>query len=115
MKCEYCGSPAWYRCARTGVLLCPRHARLEVVAPRPQARSTDIDVRPAGAENYRRLKELALHFWGETEVKCFERTYEVTELAAFVRDELVGFLSYVVEEQTLNVVMLSVGLGLVAK
>jgi ribosomal protein S18 acetylase RimI-like enzyme len=111
MRCLFCERGAWYRCARTGVLLCPEHARLEVVALRGGGKGGRFDVRAAVAEDYPHLEELALHFWGETEMECFERTYDVLKLPAFAAyddDELVGFLSYAVEEDALNIVVLNV-------
>jgi GNAT superfamily N-acetyltransferase len=111
MRCLFCERGAWYRCARTGVLLCAEHARLEVVAPRGRGAATRIDVRAAAEEDYPRLEELALHFWGETDMECYERTYDVLELPAFVacdNDQMVGFLSYAVEEDALNIVVLNV-------
>lgn len=111
MKCSFCERDAWYRCARTGVLLCPQHAGLEVVALRVQTWGTSCDVRAAIPKDYSRLKELALHFWGETEVECFDKVYEVQKLPAFVvsiDDELCGFLSYAVEGDALNIVILNV-------
>jgi ribosomal protein S18 acetylase RimI-like enzyme len=120
MRCYFCERGAWYRCARTAVLLCPEHARLEVVASRGKSWALPLDVRPATPGDYPRLKELALHFWGETEVECFDRVYDVLKLPSFLvcsDDELVGFLSYAVEGDALNVAMLNVlpqhqGLGL---
>lgn len=111
MRCLFCERGAWYRCARTGVLLCPEHARLEVVAPRGGGGARHFDVRAAVAGDYPRLEEMALHFWGETDMECFERTYDVLKLPAFVAyddDVLVGFLSYAVEEDALNIVVLNV-------
>jgi len=111
MRCQFCERPAWYRCARTGVFVCPQHAKLEVVAPREEARAWSFDVRPATAGDHPHLRELALDFWGETEMECFESSYEVTDLpgfAAFVEDQLVGFLSYAVEGDALKIVMLNV-------
>jgi ribosomal protein S18 acetylase RimI-like enzyme len=111
MRCLFCEREAWYRCARTGVLLCPRHARLEIVATRGESEVKPFDVRAATLAEYPRLKELALHFWRETEVESFGRVYDVLTLPAllgYVDDELVGFLSYAVEEGALNIVMLNV-------
>ena len=43
------------------------------------------------------MQELALRFWGETEVECFDREYDVLKLPAFVglkNDDVAGFVSY---------------------
>lgn len=115
MRCELCKRPAWYRCGRTGVPICPVHASLEVVASWPDdGRSGSFDVRAATLEEYPCLKRMAVGFWGETEMECFEGVYgvyDVTQLPAFAglaEEQLVGFLSYAIEEDALNIVMLNV-------
>jgi ribosomal protein S18 acetylase RimI-like enzyme len=68
-------------------------------------------VRDARPEDHERLEEIALHFWGETEVECFDRMYDILGLPALVAeidDEVVGFLSYAEEDERLNLVMLNV-------
>jgi len=50
-------------------------------------------------------------YWGETEVECFDRTYDVLALPAFLAfcgDEVAGMLSYALEEDRINIVMLNV-------
>jgi ribosomal protein S18 acetylase RimI-like enzyme len=111
MRCAFCGEPAWYRCARTGAPICPHHARLEVVAAQDRGPTGALEVRAAQPKDRERMEEIALHFWGETEVECFERVYEVLELPALVAEvdgEVVGFLSYAAEGERLNLVMLNV-------
>jgi ribosomal protein S18 acetylase RimI-like enzyme len=111
MRCALCGEPAWYRCAQTGVLVCPRHARMEVVSAKEGEQRKPFVVRDAGPQDRDRLKELALHFWGETEVECFDGLYDVLQLPTFVAEvegELAGFLSYAVEGERMNLVMLNV-------
>jgi len=119
MRCAFCSEKAYYRCARSGALLCPQHARLEVVAPRrvqPEGltmnrKKEKIAVRPAEAHDYLRIEELAYHFWGEREVECFEARYDVSQLPALVamsEGEVVGFLSYALEKETLVLVMLNI-------
>lgn len=41
-------------------------------------------IRAATARDLPRLEELALYFWDETEVDCFDRTYDVLQLPAYV-------------------------------
>lgn len=112
MRCELCKRPAWYRCGRTGVPICSVHASLEVVASRAnEGRSGSFEVRAATLEEYPCLKQMAVDFWGETEMECFEGVFDVTQLPAFAglaEDHLVGFLSYAIEEDALNIVMLNV-------
>ncbi len=111
MRCKFCERPAWYRCARTGLSLCPVHARLQVVVSAPVRAPVTFEVRTAEAEEYPRLKEMAVDFWGETEMECFERKYETSalpSLGAYVEDELVGFVSYAVEGDALDIVVLNI-------
>ena len=111
MRCAFCGEPAWYRCARTAAPVCPRHARLEVVAVEDKGSREALEVRAAEPENRGRMEEIALHFWGETEVECFSRVHDMLELPALVAEldgEVVGFLSYAAEGDRLNLVMLNV-------
>jgi ribosomal protein S18 acetylase RimI-like enzyme len=54
---------------------------------------------------------LADYFWGELEVECFDRSYQVGALPAYVacdEDEIVGVASYAREEEATNLVMLNV-------
>ncbi len=111
MKCQECGEPAWHRCPRTGAFVCLQHARLEVVASHARPEPEDIDVRSAVQQEYARLEELALYFWGETSVECFDREYDVLELPAFAGlcgGEVAGFLSYAVEGERMTLVLLHV-------
>ena len=111
MRCAFCNEPAWYRCTLTGAFVCPRHARVQVVAWNAKREPEPSSVRAAGEQDYARLQELALHFWGETGVECFDREYDVLKLPAFVglkNDDVVGFVSYAVEGDRMNLVMLNV-------
>jgi ribosomal protein S18 acetylase RimI-like enzyme len=111
MRCAFCESWAWYRCAETGRLVCPRHARFQVVAQQTGGEPSECRACPAAAEHYPRLADLALRFWGETSVESFGRAYDVLHLPAFVNleaEEVVGFLSYAVEDGCMNLVMLNV-------
>jgi ribosomal protein S18 acetylase RimI-like enzyme len=111
MRCALCGEPAWYRCARTGVSICARHAQVEVVAAMEGEWRQQVPVREAEPKDRERLEELALHFWGETEVECFDSVYDVLQLPALVAEmgsEVAGFLSYAVEHERVNLVMLNV-------
>jgi ribosomal protein S18 acetylase RimI-like enzyme len=111
MRCKFCDRPAWYRCARSGVSLCPVHARLAVVASPPGRKAPAFEVRASIEEDYPRLKEMTLDFWGETQMECFDGEYDVSHLPAFIAsagDRTAGFLSYAVEEDALNIVVLNV-------
>ena len=117
MKCAICGKKAQYRCARIGKYVCPEHARFEVVARRERGREESLLIRAATARDLPRIEELALYFGDETEVDCFDRTYDMLQLPAYVAcadneksllGEAVGLLSYAIEGEELVIVMLNV-------
>jgi ribosomal protein S18 acetylase RimI-like enzyme len=109
--CTYCDAPALYRDRESGTYLCLAHARLEVTCPRDDAPGPPLAVRPATPADRPRIAELAHFFWGEVEVECFDRIYQVDELPAFVAcdgDQIAGVASYAHEGGTVNLVMLNV-------
>ena len=111
MRCAFCENWAWHRCADTGKLVCPHHARFEVVAVTTGGEAVEWLVCPATEGHYPRLEELALRFWGETKVDNFGRAYDVLKLPAFVAqagEEVAGFHSHSVEDDRMNLVMLNV-------
>lgn len=111
MRCAFCKNWAWYRCANTGKLVCPRHVRLQVVAVTAGGEPVEWQVCPATEGDYPRLEELALRLWGETQVENFGRAYDVLNLPAFVAlagEGVAGFLSYSVDDDRMNLVMLNV-------
>jgi ribosomal protein S18 acetylase RimI-like enzyme len=110
-SCAYCDANAIYRDRGSGVCLCPVHARLEVTGPRGGAPRPPLTIRPATPADRPRIAELAETFWGEVEVECFDRSYQVDALPATVAcdgDEIVGVLSYACEGDAVNLVTLSV-------
>jgi ribosomal protein S18 acetylase RimI-like enzyme len=111
MRCHYDDQIAVYRCARTGEYLCLDHARLDVVSVSTRVRLPPLPVRAAQPEDYDAIKQMALMYWGETEVTCFDQTYDVLKLPAllaFSEDKLAGMLSYALEGDRLVIVMLNV-------
>lgn len=111
MRCHYDERTAPYRCARTGEYVCLEHARLDVVSVSTRVRPPPLPVRSAEPGDYGAIREMALMYWCETEVECFERTYDVTALPAWLAHsdgELAGMLSYAIEADALTVVMLNV-------
>ena len=111
--CAYCGANALYHDRNSNNCLCLAHARLEVTGPRGQAPRPPLTIRPAASGDRPRIVELAEYFWGEVEVECFDRSYRVDALPAYVAcdgDEIVGLASYAREEggDTVNLVMLNV-------
>lgn len=111
MKCHYDDQIAIYRCARTGEYVCLEHARMDVVSISTRVQLPPLPVRSAQQEDYDAIKEMALMYWGETEVVCFDRTYDVLVLPAWIAhddDKIAGMLSYALEEDRLVIVMLNV-------
>jgi ribosomal protein S18 acetylase RimI-like enzyme len=110
-SCAYCDAIALYRDRESGDYLCLEHARLEVVGPRGDVPRSPLTIRPAAPADHPRIAELADIFWGEVEVECFGRSYEVDTLPAYVAcdgGEIVGATSYAREGDAVNLVMLNV-------
>lgn len=111
ISCTYCNDNAFYRDRKSGVNLCLAHARLEVTGPRGNAPRPPLTIRPAAPADRQRIAELARYFWDETEVECFDRSYQVDALPAHVAcdgEEVVGLASYACEEDKNVLVMLNV-------
>jgi len=111
IKCHFGDGTAAFRCARTGEYLCAGHARLDIVSVSTRATTSALPVRAAQAVDYATIKEMALAYWGETEVLCFDRTYDVLALPALLATddgEVAGALSYSLEGDRLNIVLLNV-------
>ena len=113
MRCHYGDRVASYRCARTGEYLCMEHACLDVVSATTWEKLPPLPVRRAEPRDYAAIREMAMMYWDETEVECFDRTYDVLNLPAFVAvsdSEVAGLLSYALdhEQDWLNIVMLNV-------
>jgi ribosomal protein S18 acetylase RimI-like enzyme len=111
--CAFCGANAQYHDRATGEYVCPAHARLAVAAAGQPEAGPPPSIRRALPAEQGRIETLALYFWGETVVDCFDRQYDVMACPAFVAcdgDEVVGFAGYAVEEAwgALVLVMLNV-------
>ena len=109
--CAYCNANAIYRDRESGAYLCPVHARLEVTGPRGEPPRPPLTIRPATPADRPRIAELADYFWGEVEIECFDRSYRVDVLPAYLAydgDEIVGVATYAREGETINLVMLDV-------
>jgi ribosomal protein S18 acetylase RimI-like enzyme len=109
--CAYCDANALYHERTSGTYLCLAHARLEVIGPREETRRPPLAIRSAISADRTRIAELADRFWGEVEVECFGRSYQVDALPATVAcdgNEIVGFASYAREGDAVNLVMLNV-------
>ncbi len=110
-SCAYCDANAIYRDRESGAYLCPFHSRLEVIGPRGGAPRPPLTIRPATPADRTRIAELADYFWGEVEIECFGRSYQVDALPAYVAcdgDEIVGVASYAREGDAVNLVTLNV-------
>jgi hypothetical protein len=82
-----CGANAHYQDRASGEHICQTHARLEIIGPRSDAPCPPPTIRPIMAADQARIAELADYFWGETQVECFDRAYQVDLLpAAGARD-----------------------------
>lgn len=111
MRCHYGDQVAVYRCARTGECICLDHARLDVVSVSTRVKREALPVRAAQPDDYPDIKDIAMMYWGETEVECFDHSYDVLELPALLvynSEQIAGVLSYALEEDRLNIVMLNV-------
>jgi len=111
--CAFCGARAQYRDRATGDYVCLVHARLAVVAAGQGVPGDPLAIRRAGAADSARIEELALYFWDETVVDCFDRQYDVMACPAFVAcdgEDVVGAAVFAVEEawSALVLVMLNV-------
>jgi ribosomal protein S18 acetylase RimI-like enzyme len=114
MRCYLCDANAQYRDSHCGQYVCLAHSRLQVAAQRSGDTAKPPTVRSAEAADRDRIAELALYFWDEVEVECFDHEYDVRHLPAFVvcddeqDGQVVGLASYAVEGDALNLVMLNV-------
>ena len=104
--CVFCGARAQYRDRMTGEHVCLEHARLAVIAagpgePGPCEPRPPLGIRRASPADYHWIEELALYFWDETIVDCFERQYDVMACPAVLAcdgDDVVGAAPFAVEE-----------------
>jgi len=106
--CAFCGARAQYRDRATGDYVCLVHARLAVVAAGQGVPGDPLAIRRAGAADSARIEELALYFWDETVVDCFDRQYDVMACPAFVAcvgEDVVGAAVFAVEEAWSAVVL----------
>jgi len=91
--------------------LCLTHARLEVTGPRGEAPRPPLTIRPSTPADRQQIAELTCYFWGETEIECFDHSYQADALPAYIAcdgEEIVGVASYAREEDTNVLVMLNV-------
>ena len=118
-RCAYCDASAFFQDRESGECLCLAHARLEVTGPREEKSCEQpLTIRAATPSDRPAIAQLAGYFWGEVEVACFDRRYQVDALPAFVacaaaepgsgEDRIAGVASYAHEGDTVNLVLLSV-------
>lgn len=111
--CAFCRAKAQYRDRETGDPICLEHARLAVIALRSREPGPPLAIRAALLGDYPRIEELALYFWDETVVDCFDRQYDVMACPAFLAcegDAVVGAAPFAEEVawKALVLVMLNV-------
>jgi GNAT superfamily N-acetyltransferase len=100
MSCAFCEAKPQYLDRCSWQYVCLEHARLEVVARQQRVPTVKLDIRPATQSDYDRIEELALYFWDETDVDCFDRQYDVLACPAHLACEgtgVMGLASYAVE------------------
>jgi ribosomal protein S18 acetylase RimI-like enzyme len=100
-RCALCDAPAQYRDRETGQPVCLEHARLAVVAAVQRDAVPPLAIRQATPADRPRLEELALYFWDETVVDCFDRRFDVMACPAFLAcdaGEIMGVASFAIEE-----------------
>ena len=110
-RCTFCEANAIYHDRSSGRYLCLAHARLEVTGPRSHAPRAPLTLRPATPADRPDIARLAQYFWDELEVECFDRSYQVDALPAYVAcdgDEIVASISTAHEGDAVNLVMLNV-------
>ncbi len=110
-SCAYCNTNALYRDRSNGAYLCLAHTRLEVVGPRGEAPRPPLTIRPSIPADHQQIAELALYFWGETEIECFGQSYQVSALPAYVAcdgGEIVGAVSYARQDDVDTLITLNV-------
>lgn len=120
LTCAFCESKPQYQDRRTGQLVCLEHSRFEVVAARPRIFDSSLTVRSATPLDSPAIRDLALHYWDETEVDCLDRQYDVLACPALLACDntgahedvrtVVGLASYALEPDwdALVLVMLSI-------
>ena len=99
-SCALCGARAQYRDRETGQHVCLEHARLAVVAASQRDAGSPLSIREATPADHPRIEELALYFWDETVVDCFDRRYDVMACPAFLACDagaIVGVASFDIE------------------
>jgi GNAT superfamily N-acetyltransferase len=79
----------------------------------PIREGAEGEIRRALPTDRERIAWIAHYFWGETEVLCFDRDYEVLEAPAFlaeVEGEVIGLLAYMPEpaEDRLTILLLNI-------
>jgi ribosomal protein S18 acetylase RimI-like enzyme len=100
-RCALCGALAQYRDRETGQHVCLEHARLAVVAAGQPYSGHPLAIRQATPADHPRIEELALYFWDETVVDCFDRRYDVMACPAFLAcdaGKIVGVASFALVE-----------------
>jgi ribosomal protein S18 acetylase RimI-like enzyme len=99
MRCEYCENEPIYRCNNCGKLVCGEHARFRITCFSCATHTAfKYDIKKVKTDTERKkIRELVQQFWGEEEQLTFDRRFRVAELPTYiakVRDQIVGFVSF---------------------
>jgi len=108
-----CHKPAVYRCSVCEKALCSRHTRVHTVCSSCISKNSfDYAVESVKTGDGRAsIREMVRIFWGEQEQIAFDRKFVAADLPAFaaiVDGEVVGFISFAEERDTMMIVALGV-------
>lgn len=112
MKCSYCKEDAVYTCSVCGEPTCLKHTRFRTICPSCiKTKTAKFKINDATPDDKTQIRKLVKRFWGEQEQLTFDRTYNVTELPAYVAridGNVVAFLSYAEANDDIIIVALGV-------
>lgn len=115
-RCAFCGRKPQYEDPQTGQVICLIHGRLTVRASgfvRKGGELSALSVRPATPADLQMIRTLALYFWKETEMECFDTVYDMLTLPSLLiceGEKVVGCLTYSEDlgDDALTLVMLNI-------
>lgn len=113
MNCNFCRTPAIYRCSVCGEYLCGEHVRLRTVCPsctkKNKVQYTIVKVTTDKERD--KIREFVKRFWGEEEQLAFDRKFMVAELPSYIAitgNSIAGFVSF--EESGNTVIVVALGI-----
>ena len=110
-RCPICDSEMSLTNARIAVICTGHHKETGFV---------DVDLSVAGNEDITSIRQICEYIWGETEVVCFNKEYDILKCSNILvkkGKELVGMISLAIEEEIGMIVLFNVypkfqGLGI---